>query len=91
MMAVPRISAGCASRIASSVLLAMASMKPAPSVLVEIRNVRISSWKRHELVDIGMGRARVNQRAAERLEEFPVLMCPVLCSATWLAPPVTTF
>ena len=43
MVAVPRIDAGCRSRMPRSVLLAIASMKPAPSVLVEIRNVLTSS------------------------------------------------
>ena len=42
--AVPRIDAGCASRMAVSVLLAIASMKPSPSVFSDRRNVRMSSW-----------------------------------------------
>ena len=40
MTAVPRMPAGCASRICSSVLFAMHSTKPSPSVFVEMRNVR---------------------------------------------------
>ena len=92
MTAVPRMRGGCPSRIASSVLFAIASMKPAPSVFVEMRNVRMSSSKCTRSTISGMRRARLDQRAAERFEELrrPSVR-PVRCSATWLAPPVTTF
>ena len=69
MTAVPRISAGCASRSASSVSLATHSMKPLPSVLVEMRNVRTSSSNATRSTIVRVRGARVDQRAAERFEE----------------------
>ena len=69
MIAVPRISAGCASRIASSVSFAIA--------LDESRAERVGRdaerahvvFERDALDDLLVRGARVDQRAAERLEE----------------------
>ena len=92
MIAVPRISAGCASRIASSVSLATHSTKPAPSVLVEMRNVRTSSSNATRSTIAGcVAREWISEPPSDSKNPPDASTRPVRCSAIWLAPPVTTF
>jgi hypothetical protein len=89
--AVPRIAAGCESRIRSSVSLAIASTKPAPSVLVEIRSVLTLSSngtrsKMSAFVDLDW----ISEPPSDSTN-CSSSMRPVRCSAIWLAPPVTMF
>jgi hypothetical protein len=92
MMAVPRISAGCASRIASSVSLATHSMKPLPSVLVEMRNVRTSSSNAtRSTIAALVAREWISEPPTDSKKPPEVSTLPVRCSAIWLAPPVATF
>ena len=71
-MAMPRMSAGCRSRMSNKVLLAIASMKPAPSVFVEIRKVRHFVLDRHHFDHVRVSGAGVHERAAEGLEELTI-------------------
>ena len=75
----------------SSVVLAIASTKPAPSVFVEMRNVLMSSSKTTRSTMSGwVARECTSDPPSDSKNSSPMSR-PVRCSAIWLAPPVATF
>ena len=85
------MAAGCPLRMASKVSLGMASMNPAPSVLVEIRKVlTLSSNGTRSKMSALVARDWISEPPADSTN-CSSSRRPVRCSATWLAPPVTMF
>ncbi len=85
--AVPRIARGCCRRISSSVPLAIASMNPLPSVLVDRRNVRMSSSKSTSSAISGSVERECTSDPPSDSKNSPSSRRPVRCSAIWLARP----
>ena len=77
--------------MASKVALAMASMNPAPSVLVEMRNVlTLSSNGTRSKMSGCVERDWISDPPTDSTN-CSSSRRPVRCSAIWLAPPVTMF
>ena len=72
-------------------MFGIASTNPAPSVLVEMRNVRtLSAAETRSTIRGSVAREWINEPPSDS-KNTPPSRCPVRCSATWLAPPVATF
>jgi hypothetical protein len=65
--------------------------EPLPKVLVEMRNVRMSSSKATRSTISGCVARDWISEPPNDSKNSPFSVRPVRCSAIWLAPPVTTF
>ncbi len=87
----PRMKNGWLLLIFISVSLAIASMKPSPSVLGEMRNERIGSFALRSSIASGSVAREWMSDPPWESKKSPFDRWPARCTVTWLAPPVTMF
>ena len=87
----PRMPDGWPLEMATSVLLSMASTKPSPRVLSEVRKVRTSLPPRtRSWMDASMARSLMSEPPGWSMKLTPSKW-PARSSVTWLMAPVTGF